>query len=50
MKIPEFIRSRIGLIMEFHGIPNRFPNQDAEEVGFEVVYGYLGCVVSVATW
>jgi hypothetical protein len=27
MKIPEFKRSRIGLIAEFCGIPNRFPNQ-----------------------
>jgi hypothetical protein len=26
MKIPEFKRSGIGLIAEFHGIPNRFPN------------------------
>jgi hypothetical protein len=28
MKIPEFKRSRIGLIAEFCGIPNGFPNQD----------------------
>jgi hypothetical protein len=27
MKIPEFKRSGIGLIAEFHGIPNGFPNQ-----------------------
>ena len=27
MKIPEFKRSRIGLIVEFSGIPNGFPNQ-----------------------
>ncbi len=27
MKIPEFERSRIGLIAEFRGIPNGFPNQ-----------------------
>jgi hypothetical protein len=27
MKILEFKRSRIGLIMEFCGIPNGFPNQ-----------------------
>jgi hypothetical protein len=27
MKIPEFKRSRIGLIVEFHGILNGFPNQ-----------------------
>jgi hypothetical protein len=27
MKIPEFKRSGIGLILEFHGIPNGFPNQ-----------------------
>jgi hypothetical protein len=26
MKIPEFKRSRIGLIAEFCGIPNGFPN------------------------
>ncbi len=28
MKIPEFKRSRIGLIAESRGIPNGFPNQD----------------------
>jgi hypothetical protein len=28
MKIPEFKRSGIGLIMELRGIPNGFPNQD----------------------
>jgi hypothetical protein len=27
MKIPEFKRSGIGLIAEFHGILNKFPNQ-----------------------
>jgi hypothetical protein len=27
MKSPEFKRSRIGLIAEFHRIPNGFPNQ-----------------------
>jgi hypothetical protein len=27
MKIPEFKRSGMGLIMEFRGIPNGFPNQ-----------------------
>jgi hypothetical protein len=27
MKIPEFKRSGIGLIAEFRGIPNGFPNQ-----------------------
>ncbi len=27
MKIPELKRSRIGLIAEFRGIPNGFPNQ-----------------------
>jgi hypothetical protein len=27
MKIPEFKRSRIGIITEFHGIPSGFPNQ-----------------------
>ncbi len=27
MKIPEFKRSGIGLIVEFRGIPNEFPNQ-----------------------
>jgi hypothetical protein len=26
MKIPESKRSEIGKILEFHGIPNRFPN------------------------
>jgi hypothetical protein len=29
MKFPEFKRSGIGLIAEFHGFPNRFPNQDS---------------------
>ncbi len=29
MKIPEFKRSGIGLIVEFRGIPNGFPNQDS---------------------
>jgi hypothetical protein len=28
-KIPEFKRSGIGLIVEFRGIPNGFPNQVA---------------------
>ncbi len=27
MKVPEFKRSGIGLIVEFSGIPNGFPNQ-----------------------
>jgi hypothetical protein len=27
MKIPEFKRSRIGIIAEFRGIPSGFPNQ-----------------------
>jgi hypothetical protein len=31
MKIPEFKRSRIGLIAEFRGIPNGFPNQAYDE-------------------
>ncbi len=30
MKIPEFKRSGIGLIAEFRGIPNGFPNQVVE--------------------
>jgi hypothetical protein len=34
MKIPEFKRSGIGLIMEFRGIPNGFPNQGAQDVKF----------------
>jgi hypothetical protein len=32
MKIPEFKRSRIGLIAEFHKISNGFPNQDFFEL------------------
>jgi hypothetical protein len=28
MRIPEFKRSGIGLIAEFRGVPNGFPNQD----------------------
>ncbi len=31
MKIPELKRSKIGVIAEFHGIPNKFPNQAEEE-------------------
>ncbi len=27
MKIPELKRSKIGIIVEFHGIPTGFPNQ-----------------------
>jgi hypothetical protein len=27
MKIPELKMSRIGIIVEFHGIPTKFPNQ-----------------------
>ncbi len=33
MKIPEFKRSGTGLIAEFCGIPNGFPNQDRTLVG-----------------
>jgi hypothetical protein len=32
MKIPEFKRSGIGLIVEFRRIPNRFPNQADDKV------------------
>jgi hypothetical protein len=32
MKILEYKRSGIGLIAEFRGIPNRFPNQDASPI------------------
>jgi hypothetical protein len=32
MKIPEFKRSGIGLIAEFHGIPNKFPNQELHQI------------------
>jgi hypothetical protein len=32
MKIPEFKRFRIGIIAEFCGIPNGFPNQGLENV------------------
>jgi hypothetical protein len=31
MKIPEFKRSGIGIIAEFRGIPNGFPNQVQQE-------------------
>ncbi len=27
-----------------------YTGQDAEEMGFEVAYGYLGCIVSVTSW
>ncbi len=27
-----------------------YTGKDAEEMGFEVAYGYLGCVASVASW
>ncbi len=33
MKIPEFKSSGNGLIAEFYGIPNGFPNQDTIEPG-----------------
>ncbi len=33
MKIPEFKRSGIGIIAEFCGIPNRFPNQVLQHMG-----------------
>jgi hypothetical protein len=32
MKIPESKRSEIGIIAEFRGIPNRFPNQACRDV------------------
>jgi hypothetical protein len=32
MKIPKFKRSKIGIIAEFRRIPNRFPNQAAQQV------------------
>jgi hypothetical protein len=35
MKIPEFKRSGIGLIVEFRGIPNGFPNLVGDLVGLE---------------
>jgi hypothetical protein len=35
MKIPELKRSKIGLIAEFLGIPNGFPNQDQNIVYLE---------------
>ncbi len=31
MKIPDFKRFGIGIIVEFHGIPTRFPNQASME-------------------
>ncbi len=36
MKIQEFKRSGIGLIAEFHGIPNGFPNLEGEGAGEDV--------------
>ncbi len=38
MKILEFKRSGIGLIAEFRGILNRFPNQDLSEYSAGLVY------------
>jgi hypothetical protein len=35
MKILEFKRSRIGIIMEFSGVPNGFPNQGHASNGVE---------------
>jgi hypothetical protein len=35
MKIPEFKRSGIGLIAEFRGIPNRFPNQAGRQLPYD---------------
>jgi hypothetical protein len=37
MKIPEFKRSGIGLIAEFRGIPNGFPNQGRADILFSDV-------------
>ena len=31
MEIPEFKRSGIRIIVEFHGIPSRFPNQVSQD-------------------
>jgi hypothetical protein len=41
MKIPEFKRSGIGLIMEFHKIPNGFPNQAEEQSDLCIEIGIL---------
>jgi hypothetical protein len=38
MKIPEFKRSRISIIAEFHGIPTGFPNQVVEYETFFTSY------------
>jgi hypothetical protein len=27
-----------------------FTGQDAEEMGFELAYGYLSCIASMASW
>jgi hypothetical protein len=43
MNIPEFKRSRIGLIMEFCRIPNGFPNQARKHLHI----GVLLCAVLV---
>jgi hypothetical protein len=40
MKIPEFKRSRIGIIAECRGVPSRFPNQDYLEKLYRTL-GYL---------
>jgi hypothetical protein len=44
MKIPEFKRSGIGLIAEFRGIPNGFPNQGRRPILFGCVLCVVCCV------
>jgi hypothetical protein len=41
MKIPEFKRSGIGIIAEFHGIPSGFPNQVFKELKSSDVWNTL---------
>ncbi len=38
IKIPEFKRSGIGLIAEFRGIPNGFPNQAIKNGGQDGIH------------
>ncbi len=45
MKIPESKRSKIGIIAEFRGIPNGFPNL---EMGLERFDSPFGNVATVA--
>ncbi len=49
MKIPEFKRSRIGLIAEFRRITNRFPNQGHRHPWWQYVTYASSCIMTMAS-